>query len=407
VRTYARVPQVPGAVAPEGAAVDVHAAVLAVVAILAVALVVGVGAERLRIPYIVALLIVTLPISPLQSDEHFAEAFLVVLLPTLIFEAAWNLDVVELLRTWRAVSFMAVPGVLVTVAAVGGGLALTGLMPLMPALLLGAIVAPTDPIAVIATFRRLHVPAELATTVEGESLFNDGVAVVLYAALAVAVETGTPVAPLALSASVIAVALGGAVMGVAAAAVAFFVVRWSVDRDLHVIGSVLVAYGAYLAAESVHVSGIFAALCGGIAYRWFERKRNDEPIVQHVQTFWSIAAFFANTVVFMIVGARIEVWRILQHPAVVLGTLVLVVVSRLAVVYGVLPFVGVPKRSWQHVVALSGIRGGISIALALSLPHSLPMRDEIVDAVYGVVAITILTQGLALAPIMRRLRTYK
>jgi monovalent cation:H+ antiporter, CPA1 family len=383
--------------------VDVHAAVLSVIAILGVALVVGVLAERLRIPYIVALLVITLPIPPLQSDENFAAAFLVVLLPTLIFEAAWNLNIAELLRTWRAVAFMAVPGVLVTVAVVGGGLALTGLMPLLPALLLGAIVAPTDPIAVIATFRRLHVPDELAVTVEGESLFNDGVAVVWYAALAVAAGNGSTIAPLTLMGNVVAVALGGAAIGIAVAAVAYFVVRWTVDGDLHVIGSLLVAYGAYLAAESLHESGIFAALCGGIAYRWFERRHKDDAIVQHVETFWSIAAFFANTVVFLIVGARIELGHIAAHPLLILETLVFVIVSRVAIVYGALPFLGVPRRAWQHVIALSGIRGGISIALALSLPHTVPFRGDIVDAVYGVVAITILTQGVMLGPIMRRL----
>jgi CPA1 family monovalent cation:H+ antiporter len=384
--------------------VDVHAILLAVIAILGVALVVGVAAEKLHIPYIVALLVVTLPLPPLLSDEHFAEAFLLVLLPTLIFEAAWNLNVHELLIVWRPVAFMAVPGVLISVAAVGIGLALTGLMPLLPALLLGAIVAPTDPIAVIATFRRLSVPADLAVTVEGESLFNDGVAVVLYGAFAIALSTGHPIAPVSLTGSVIAVALGGAAIGVITAGIAFLLVRWSIDKDLHVIGSILIAYGAYLGAETLHVSGIFAALCGGIAYRYFERRHHDEPVVQHVQTFWSIAAFFANTIVFMIVGARIEVWRIFNHPLVLIATIVLVVGSRLAMVYGVLPFLGVPQRAWQHVVALSGIRGGISIALALSLPKDIAARDDIIEAVYGVVAITILTQGLTLAPIMKRLR---
>jgi CPA1 family monovalent cation:H+ antiporter len=383
--------------------VDLHAGVLIAIAVLGVALVVGVAAERLRVPYILALLIVTLPLPPLQSDEHFAEAFLVVLLPTLIFEAAWNLNVADLLRAWRPIAWMAVPGVLVTVAAVGGGLALTGLLPILPALLLGAIVAPTDPIAVIATFRRLAVPHELAVTVEGESLFNDGVAVVLYAALAAALEHGTPIHPLALTWSVIAVSFGGAAVGVAVAAVAYVLVRWTVDRDLHVIGSLLVAYGAYMGAESVQLSGIFAALCGGIAYRWFEQKRNDDAIVEHVDSFWSIAAFFANTLVFMLVGARIEVGHIVQHPLIICAMLVLVAAARAAVVYGALPFLGVRKRAWQHVIALSGIRGGISLALALSLPHAFPFRDDIVDAVYGVVAITILVQGLALAPVMRRL----
>ena len=382
---------------------EVHAGVLTVIAILSVALVVGVAAERLRIPYIVALLVVTLPLPPLQSDEHFAQSFLLVLLPTLIFDAAWNLNVRDLMRAWRAVAFLAIPGVLVTVAVVGGGLALTGLAPLVPALLLGAIIAPTDPIAVIATFRRLAVPTGLAVIVEGESLFNDGVAVVLYGAFALAVGQGSRIEPLALTWDVAYVALGGIAIGIVVAAVAYVVVRWSTDRDLHVIGSVLVAYGAYQAAEGVHESGIFASLCGGVAYRWFEHLRNDDAIVEHVHTFWSIAAFFANTVVFLIVGARIEIWRVAEHPLVVVVTLALVIGSRLALVYGFLPFLGVPQRAWQHVIALSGIRGGISLALALSLPHSIAFRDVIIDLVYGVVALTILTQGLMLGPVMRRL----
>ncbi len=382
---------------------EVHAGVLTVIAILSVALVVGVAAERLRIPYIVALLVVTLPLPPLQSDEHFAQSFLLVLLPTLIFDAAWNLNVRDLMRAWRAVAFMAIPGVLLTVAVVGGGLALTGLAPLVPALLLGAIIAPTDPIAVIATFRRLAVPTGLAVIVEGESLFNDGVAVVLYGAFALAVGQGSRIEPLALTWDVAYVALGGIAIGIVVAAVAYVVVRWSTDRDLHVIGSVLVAYGAYQAAEGVHESGIFASLCGGVAYRWFEHLRNDDAIVEHVHTFWSIAAFFANTVVFLIVGARIEIWRVAEHPLVVVVTLALVIGSRLALVYGFLPFLGVPQRAWQHVIALSGIRGGISLALALSLPHSIAFRDVIIDLVYGVVALTILTQGLMLGPVMRRL----
>ncbi len=383
---------------------DVHAGVLTAIAILGVALVVGVAAERLRIPYIVALFIVTLPLPPLQSDERFAEAFLVVLLPTLIFDAAWNLNLAELRSAWRAIAWMAVPGVLITIAAVGGGLALLGILPLVPALLLGAIVAPTDPIAVIATFKRLQVPPQLAATVEGESLFNDGVAVVMYAALAVALEHGTPIAPLSLGWNVVAVSVGGAAIGIAVAGIAYVIVRWTVDRDLHVIGSLLVAYGAYLGAEQIHESGIFAALCGGIAYRWFEHRNNDDAIVEHVHTFWTIAAFFANTIVFMLVGARIEIAHVIEHPLIVFGTVALVLLARLALVYGALPFLGVPQRAWQHVIALSGIRGGISLALALSLPHELPFRGDIVDAVYGVVGVTILVQGLALAPIMRRLR---
>jgi len=367
-------------------------------------MIVGVISERLRIPYIVALLAVTLPLPALQSDENFVQSFLVVLLPTLIFEAAWNLNLTELRRTWRSTLFMALPGVIVTVLVVGFGLAWLGLLPLPLGLLLGAIVAPTDPIAVIATFRRLNAPPELATIVEAESLFNDGTGVVLFGALALAATTGAGISVLAVSTDVVVVSFGGAAIGMAIAALAFFVVRWATDRDLHVIATLLVAYGSFLTADALHWSGIFAALCGGLMYRWLERKRGDEATSEHVDTFWSIAAFLANTLVFMTVGARIQFWRAINHPGVVLATLALVIFARLALVYGVLPFLGVPKRAWQHVVALSGIRGGLCIVLGLLLPNNTPFRDDILDAVYGVVAVTIFIQGLALGPIMKRLR---
>jgi monovalent cation:H+ antiporter, CPA1 family len=117
-----------------------------------------------------------------------------------------------------------------------------------------------------------------------------------------------------------------------------------------------------------------------------------------------LAAFLANSVVFLIVGLRIELPRIVTHPAIVLMTLGFVILTRLVCVYGVLPFLGVRKVAWRHVVALSGIRGGVSIALALALPRGTPYRGDIIDAVYGVVAVTILVQGLSLGPVMQRLR---
>jgi CPA1 family monovalent cation:H+ antiporter len=383
----------------------IHDSILYIVAILGAALVVGIIAERLNLPYIVALLVASLPLSFQGTDEAFVESFLLLLLPTLIFEAAWNFHAGELRSAWPAVAFMAVPGVVLTVVLVGAGLAMAGFMPFLPGLLLGAIVAPTDPIAVIATFKRLAVPLRLAVTVEGESLFNDGVGVVLYAALALAVVSGTAPDPVALSIKVVFVALGGAAIGAVLAAACFFLVRLATDRDLHIVSTIVAAFGGYLLAEQVHLSGIFAALLAGITYRTLERRLGaDHQTAEHVNTFWSTAAFLANTIVFLFVGLRIEVPRVLAHPQLELLTFGLVILARVGIVYGVLPFVGVARLAWRHVIALSGIRGGISIALALSLPLTTPYRQEILDAVYGVVGGTILIQGLALGPIMQRLR---
>jgi CPA1 family monovalent cation:H+ antiporter len=186
------------------------------VGIFAAALLVGVVAERLRFPYIVALLAVSLPISlqaSEQSEQFFVESFLLLLLPVLIFEASWNFHVAVLRRVWAPVTFMSVGGVVVTMLGIGGGLALIGRMPLLPGLLLGAIVAPTDPIAVIATFKRLNVPQDLSVLVEGESLFNDRVGIVLYLALTTAVVSGVAPEPSALALRAPLVAVGGAAIG--------------------------------------------------------------------------------------------------------------------------------------------------------------------------------------------------
>ena len=388
------------------AAVTLQSELTGVIGLLAAALVVGVVAARFNVPYIVALLLAGLPFAPLTSEKAFSESFVLLLLPPLMFEAAWNFKVAALRRTWRAVSFLAVPGVLLTVAVVGGGLALSGQMTLVPALLLGAIVAPTDPIAVIATFKRYTVPSDLAITVEGESLFNDGISVVLYGAFAATALTGSALSPLLIGGEAIGVSLGGAAVGILVAGAAYLLVRRDVDTNLRVIATVVIAYGAYLLAEHVHVSGIFAALCGGIAYRVLEERTRDQAVIDRVDGFWAVAAFFANSIVFLVVGFRIEVDRLIHHPMLVLSTLGLVIAARLIAVYGFLPLLGIGRtqRTWHHVIALAGIRGGISIALALALPLETPFRAEIVDAVYGVVAITVLVQGLALGPVIARLR---
>jgi CPA1 family monovalent cation:H+ antiporter len=383
--------------------VDVEHFVLAAVIVLGAALVIGIAAERVRVPYIVALLIVSLPFGPFGTEQDFVHSILLLLLPVLIFEAAWHFHARGLLTEWPIVAFMAAPNVVITMFVIGGGLAALHLMPFLPALLLGVIVAPTDPVAVIATFKQLKVPQSLAVAVEGESLFNDGVGVVVYGALAYAVASGSAVDPWRITGSVILVSLGGALAGALVAAVIFAVARFAMERDLHVIATLVSAYGAYLLAEHFHVSGIFAALAAGIAYRILQDRFGRKNVVDNVDSFWGIAGFFANTLIFLIVGARIEIGRVGEAWPAVIATVLLVWIARAIVVYLVLPRLGLAKRSWQHVVMISGIRGGVSIALALALPEATPYRDIIIDVVYGVVAATVLIQGTALGPVLKRL----
>lgn len=379
------------------------------------ALPIGIIAERLRIPYAVALVLVALAITgaPAAPGASFSSIVLLVILPALVFEAAWKLDLNVLRRVAVPIAFLAIPGVLVTTALVGGGLALSGQLPFVEAALLGAIVAATDPIAVIATFRRLSVPAALATLIEGESLFNDGAAVVLYGVL---VAAATPAAhgatalsllpgPIVLQA--IEQSLGGIALGFVTAVVLTIALRGTKESMLQIVATLVGAYGAYLVAnELLHVSGIFAAVVVALALRAFPHFPTTAEDTLEIDRFWSVLAFLANSLVFLLLGLRIEVSRIVHEPWLVLSTLGLVVLARLVLTYVGLPLVGFGSRryrGWQHVTAIAGMRGALSLALAIALPSTIPQRPQIIDAVFGVVLMTLVVQGLAIGPVLKRL----
>ncbi len=375
-----------------------------IIAVLAAAMIVSVVADRIGVPYVVALLIVATPIDIAPASE-FAPALLFVFLPALIFEAAWNVNAAALKRRWLAVAVLAVPGVLVTAVIVGGGLALTGQMPFVPALLLGAILAATDPIAVIAVFKRLRVPTDLAAIVEGESLFNDGAAIVLYEVV-IGVMTGAHQQPTALGIAwtALSVSLGGAAIGFVTAALIALLLRGSDSAQLQVVGTIVGAFGAYLLADDLHLSGIFAAVVVGIAMRAFPRFPSTAALVD-VDAFWGVMAFLGNALVFILMGLRIEFGRILHEPVLLLLTLALVTLARI-----LLAFVALPAArnriapAWRAVIALSGMRGALSVALAIGLPADIPFRPQLVDTVFGVVFITLVAQGLAIGPLITRLR---
>ncbi len=382
--------------------------VASVIGLLAAALLLGLIAERLRLPYIVVLTVASVPLYVPGLRLAFGPALLVLFLPALVFEAAWNLDHRALARTWRAIALLAIPGVVVTAGVVGLGLMLARQLPLPSALLLGVILAATDPVAVIATFRRLATPLDLSTIVEAESLFNDGTAVVLYS-LAVAAFGSAGTAP-GVTPSILLTSAGSAAGGLAVGAcVAFFAgraMRIATDPLLQIVATIVAAYGAYLAADALHVSGIFATIGTGIALRAGERVSRSDIDGVEIDRFWSVAAFIANSLLFLVVGLRIEVPRIWHEPALVLSTLGLLVAARLVLAYTVLPLARVrgAQPAWRHVIALAGIRGALSLALALGLPPTVPMRAQIVDAVFAVVAATLIVQGIAIGPLIARMR---
>ena len=383
---------------------DLHFGVGLITAMLAAALIVGIIAERIHIPYSVALLIAATPIHVNGLEQHFESSLLFVFLPLLIFEAAWNVDT-RLLRTnWAPVFLMAVPGVLLTAGLVGFGLSLFNQLPFMPALLLGAILSATDPVALIPILRRLAVPHELAAIVEGESLLNDGVAIVLYTLLVGAVVNGTSLDALTFLGKSLLVSAGGVLIGVVVALAIAFLLRLTNERLLYFVASVVALFIAYLGAEHFHFSGIFAAVSTGIALvATIRYPPNFTP--QDIGSFWAVLAFFANSLVFLLMGLRIDFPSAWHQPLLLALTIGFVLLARLFLAYAAFPLTkpGVPF-AWRNVIALSGMRGAISIALALNLPNATPFRVQIIDATFGVVLITLVVQGIALGPSLKRMQ---
>ncbi len=371
------------------------------VGLLGVALLVALVAERIRVPSAVALVAFgagTAAVHPVALPFHFGDALLFIFLPPLIFEAAWSIDPGALSRTALRIALLALPGVVLVAGTIGFGIALSGQLPLASAIVLGAIVSATDPVAVIAIFRRLHVPVDLLTIVEGESIANDGVAIVLYA-LALAFASGGATGSLVVASehAVTAIA-GGIVIGVACAFVVAFVMGRTRSGPLEISATVVLAFLAYLGADALHCSGVFATAAAGIALRGFAHIAPVTENADDVDTFWSAIAFIVNAMVFLATGLVVQVARIADHPLLVIVAIVAAVLSRV-----VLARLIIRPASWRITVVFAGMRGGLSLALALALPAALPFRDEIVDAVFGVVLFTLIVQGIALEPVLRRL----
>lgn len=376
------------------------------VALLGGAAAVGLGAERLRIPYSVALLVVGVAVTPLARVEApfaFPSGLLFVFLPALVFEAALGLDRAALMRRARPILVLAVPGVIFTALVVAAGAMAFAHVGPAAAFVLGAILSATDPVAVIATFRRLTVPRDLATIVEAEALANDGVALVLFT-LGVRVALGAPAGVWrALGEGVYAIAVGIAI-GVACAYVVVRLLHGLEGAEFYAVASIVLAYGAYLLADRLGGSGIFATAAAGIAVRSFARYAPPRRVVREVESFWGALAFLANSLVFLFMGFTFDLRSLVAQPAVAGVALVLVAVSRAILAYGALPLAGIARRAWQHVVAWAGLRGALAIALALDLPRGFPDRDAVIAATFAVVLVTLVAQGLTIEPLLRRLQ---
>ncbi|MEE8391898.1 MAG: Na+/H+ antiporter [Anaerolineae bacterium] len=386
------------------------AAATIIVLLILVATLVAIAGRRIRLPYTVSLVLVGLFISiqrPLDI-KITPELIMVIFVPPLLFEAAFHLDFGMLRDNLTSIIVLAVPGVILTTLLVGGIVALGAGLPLGAALVFGALIAATDPVAVVALFRALGVPRRLAVAVEGESLFNDGTAIVIFQIALVAVLSEV-FDPLTGVFDFLRVAVGGMVVGLALGwLVAQLITR--VDDSLIVTTlTTLLAYGAYLAAEQLHVSGVLAVVMAGLLSGNVGLAGASSTTKIMLFNLWDYLAFLANSLVFLLIGLSVDLSQLWANVGAIIIAVVAVLASRAVVVYGMswLAHLGKGRSrmplKWRHVLFWGGLRGAISLALALSLPLALPQRETLQSMTFGVVLFSLLAQGTTIQLLLKRL----
>ncbi len=383
---------------------------IAVIGLLVLAIFVGIVTKRLRVPYTVGLVLFGLAITPLThwQVELGGEVILALLVPPLVFEAAFHIKFEQLLRDLGLILLLAVPGVLLTTWLVGWMLSVSmpGLsLPL--ALVFGALVSATDPVAVVALFRALGAPKRLQILLEGESLFNDGTAIVVFNLVLVQALAGQ--GSLDLSTAVvqfIEVAGGGLFIGLALGLLVSAVIHRVDDHLIETTLTTVLAYGSYLVAEHFfHVSGVLAVVMAGLVNGNVGPKGMSPTTRLTLLNFWEYAAFLANTFVFLLIGLQVDLPLMWAHRWEVLQAIAAVLLTRFLLVFGLSLFYrrALPVR-WAAVLFWGGLRGAISLALALGLPYALgPERGTLQALAFGVVLFTLLVQGLTIQPLIRYL----
>jgi monovalent cation:H+ antiporter, CPA1 family len=388
--------------------------------LLIVAAIIAMLAKRLRMPYTVSLVlgglllgVIQLPIlSPLQPghrpDWLTPDVILILFLPALVFEGSVKLDVRELLRNSVPLLLLANVGVLLA-ALVTGYLVqwLIGL-PVLIALLFGCIISATDPISVLAIFKDLRVDKRLSLIMEGESLLNDGTAVVLFGIVFGAIVAEKLTVPKGIEQYFLAVA-GGAVLGSILGYLASHITGTVDDPQIEITLTTILAYGSYLLAFHLHLSGVIATASAGLMLGNFGAKRGMSAGTRTaMQSFWEYISFVMNSLVFLLIGLEIHVRELLQNWASVLLAIGAVFLGRALSIYLLVPLSNrfaekIPLR-WQHVAVWGGLRGALALALALSLTTAFPYREQILNLTFGVVIFSILMQGLTIKPLVRILK---
>lgn len=382
-----------------------------------IATAVAIAVQRLRIPYTVALVAAGLLLGLLRvfhPPNLTKDLLYTVFLPGLLFEAAYHINFEQFWRNKLTIFSLAVPGVIAATALTT--LLLTPVADAMEyvrnfnwryALVFGALISATDPIAVAAMFKELGAPKRLRVLVEGESLLNDGTGIVFFTlSLSVALGTRTTAGGLAFDFFRIAgfgLLIGG-VIGLAVSQVT----KQINDPMIEITLTTIAAYGAFVAAEHFHYSGVIATVTAGMVTGNYGARVGMSPSTRlAIESFWEYVAFALNSIVFLLIGFEVHISDLIASWQMILVAYFSVTLGRVMVIFGVSSIFR-PSReripwSWSIILTWCGLRGALPMVLALSLPPDFVHRGLLVTMTFGVVIISILLHGVTAAPLLKLL----
>jgi len=370
--------------------------------------VVAIAARRLKIPYTVGLVVVGIAMAflPFRIDIPLSKEFLFeFLLPPLIFEAAMSIEWRRLRRDLLLISTYATAGVVLSAAVTAAAMHLLMGWPWPAAIVFGILIAATDPVSIIATFKESNVSGRVRLLVEAESLFNDSTAAVALS-VAIVVILGGSASFGSIAWDLISSAAGGLFIGILVSITALLFIGRTKDHLVELTMTTFAAFVSFWAAESMGASGILATTAAGLVIgNRVGRGSITELGEESIAHFWEFAAFVSNTLIFIVLGINLAYQQFAPSRFVILSGIVAVMIGRAVAVY---PISLLFSRSrWkveprqQHILFWGGLRGALALALALGIPDEFPYKYEILITTFGVVAFSVFVQGTTVTALMR------
>lgn len=380
-----------------------------------VATAVAIAVRRLNVPYTVALVVAGLLLGLVHAFEppHLTKALLyTIFLPGLLFEAAFHINFEQFWRNRLTIVSLAVPGVIAATA-----LTTVILTPVADALdyvqnfswrhglAFGALIAATDPIAVVALFKELGAPKRLSILVEGESLLNDGTGIVFFT-LSLSVAAGVQTTAGGLAVDFVKIVGFGLLIGGVIGLIVSQITKQINDAMIEITLTTIAAYGSFVAAEHFGYSGVIATVAAGMVCGNYGARVGMSPSTRlAIESFWEYVAFALNSIIFLLIGFEVHLSDLVGSWQMILVAYLAVTVGRALVIFGVSSFLRTSREripwSWSVILTWGGLRGALPMVLALSLPLSFPHRDLLVTMTFGVVIISILVHGLTVSRFLK------